>query len=162
MQLRTQPHGLHLEYPSYGRGRRPHVESRLNPSLQNQEIPSSPSTSPHIPLSLTPPPMPKTPKDLAYSQAHVVARAAERYPTLAFTESDYVKLNSKILLGKSEGVDLLNEEGDEQIWGVRWDGVEQGAEAAVLVCVWSRALGRVTTLLPEGMVVKRKKGRCGK
>ncbi|KAJ7810864.1 hypothetical protein B0H14DRAFT_3880391 [Mycena olivaceomarginata] len=105
--------------------------------------------------------MPKSTKDTSYSQQHVQERALERY---AFTllADDYRKLNEAVQRARSsEGEPnaassagchgALNEEGDEHIWGVGWGG-------RTLVCVWSTSLGRVTTLLPEGTVVTRRKG----
>jgi hypothetical protein len=114
--------------------------------------------------------MPKSAKDLAYSQQHVQERALERYG-LELDADDYHKLNEAVQsardhpeeepLDRSDplttpekigAVTLLNDEGgDEQIWGVEW-------ASQTLVCVWSSALGRVTTLLPEGTVVTRRKG----
>jgi hypothetical protein len=124
--------------------------------------------------------MPKSTKDLAYSEQHVFERASERYG-LQLSAEDYTRLNDVVRRGDSaapsatistsptDGADggasandsstndaegaaaLLNEEGDEQIWAVSWAG-------HTLVCVWNKALGRVTTLLPEGTVVTRRKG----
>ncbi|KAJ7862010.1 hypothetical protein B0H14DRAFT_3863245 [Mycena olivaceomarginata] len=117
--------------------------------------------------------MPKSTKDASYSQQHVQERALERY-ALTLLADDYRKLNEAVQRARSsEGesnaavtesaeselepspapgaMTLLNEEGDEQIWGVGWGG-------QTLVCVWSTSLGRVTTLLPEGTVVTRRKG----
>ncbi|KAJ7640435.1 hypothetical protein DFH06DRAFT_1215990 [Mycena polygramma] len=126
--------------------------------------------------------MPKSTKDLSYSQQHVEERALERYG-LELGTDDYLKLNATVqrarngeeasnvpststtadepdtLLTAASGrsaVTLLNDEGgDEQIWGVEWAD-------KMLVCVWSTTLERVTTLLPEGTVVTRRKGTKGK
>ncbi|KAJ7152965.1 hypothetical protein C8R46DRAFT_1042581 [Mycena filopes] len=112
--------------------------------------------------------MPKSTKDLAYSEQHVLERALERY-SLQLDEDDYRKLNETVQRARVGNVEetppdaesedivpggavLLNDEGgDEQIWGVAW-------AQTTLVCVWSTSLGRVTTLLPEGTVVTRRKG----
>lgn len=116
--------------------------------------------------------MPKSTKDLSYSEQHVLERALERYG-LELNTDDYRKLNDVVqraregeamppddkipdapeaTLNIGKGVTLLNDEGgDEQIWGVSW-------ASQTLVCVWSKALERVTTLLPEGTVVTRRKG----
>ncbi|KAJ7301839.1 hypothetical protein DFH08DRAFT_1090048 [Mycena albidolilacea] len=99
--------------------------------------------------------MPKSTKDASYSQQHVQERALERY-ALTLLADDYRKLNEAVQRARSsEGepnaavtesaeselepspapgaMALLNEEGDEQIWGVGWRG-------QTLVCVWSRNL----------------------
>ncbi|KAF7361429.1 hypothetical protein MSAN_01176000 [Mycena sanguinolenta] len=110
-------------------------------------------------------------KDAAYSQQHVQERALERYG-LELIADDYRKLNEAVQRARDGEVKvsqelappdetedpepgvvtLLNDEGgDEQIWGVGWGG-------KTLVCVWSISLARVTTLLPEGTVVTRRKG----
>ncbi|KAJ7902893.1 hypothetical protein B0H14DRAFT_3851795 [Mycena olivaceomarginata] len=76
------------------------------------------------------------------------ARSSEGESNTAVTESAESELEPSPAPG---AMALLNEEGDEQIWGVGWGG-------QTLVCVWSTSLGRVTTLLPEGTVVTRRKG----
>ncbi|KAK7039452.1 hypothetical protein R3P38DRAFT_2899570 [Favolaschia claudopus] len=111
--------------------------------------------------------MPKPTKDAAYSQEHVQERALERYG-LELDAEGYKKLNiavrrarttlneeSTVAAGSelpTTDATLLNDEGgDEQIWGVGWG-------SQTLICVWSVSLDRVTTLLPEGTVVTRRKG----
>ncbi|KAJ6558193.1 hypothetical protein B0H19DRAFT_1070738 [Mycena capillaripes] len=119
-------------------------------------------------------------KDLAYSQQHVQERALERY-RLELDADDYLILNDAVQRARNEddspstfdtststpeedgtspakgkgAVTLLNDEGDEQIWSVVW-------ATQTLVCVWSISLGRVTTLLPEGTIVTRRKGTKGR
>ncbi|KAJ6632485.1 hypothetical protein B0H10DRAFT_2206838 [Mycena sp. CBHHK59/15] len=109
-------------------------------------------------------------KDIAYSEEHVLERARERYG-LELGAGDYARLNEAVRNvgtttnevsqltpndaeqpAPTDEATLPNDEGGgDQIWGVVWAG-------KTLVCVWSTALRRVTTLLPEGTVVTRRKG----
>nr|GAT58779.1 predicted protein [Mycena chlorophos] len=102
--------------------------------------------------------MPKSNKDLSYSQEHVLQRALERY-NLELTDDDYASLNQRVLRATQtqsespewEAETLLNDEHGEQIWGVVWG-------TQTLLCVWTISLARVTTLLPEGTTITRRKG----
>lgn len=107
--------------------------------------------------------MPKSLKDDAYSSEHVRERALERY-NITLTPDDYTTLveviNRSGNVSDTE-VQLLNEEGAERIWGARWPLGSQGDAATTLVCVWSIALCRITTLLPQRTIVRKKKGAGG-
>ncbi|KAF5335313.1 hypothetical protein D9611_011772 [Ephemerocybe angulata] len=90
--------------------------------------------------------MVRTAKDESYSREHVIERARERYG-LTLTETDYTTLNSRIA---AEDAERLGEEGGDSFWGVPWEG-------EMLICVWSNALKRVTTLLPPGTTIRQKR-----
>lgn len=92
--------------------------------------------------------MPRTVKDVSYSQQHVIERALEIY-NLVLTETDYMSLNSRVLDNESE---RMGEEAGDIFWGISWEG-------HTLICVWNKALGRITTLLPPETVIRRKRGR---